>query len=77
MLFSRRGNQWLTTSGGWKIAFQIAYGRDNLSMETKETILYEEGLLYDLMKSIRIGLPAIQGALHDGKTRRERIVELH
>ena len=34
--------------------FQIAYGWDKLSMETKETILFEqlqEGLSYDVMKS--------------------------
>lgn len=34
--------------------FQIAYGRDKLSIETKETILFgqlQEGLSYDIMKS--------------------------
>ena len=40
--------------------FQIAYGRDKLSMETKETILFgqlQEGLSYDIMKS-----PSVSGS---------------
>lgn len=35
--------------------FQIAYGRDNLTTETRETFLHsqlQEGLRYDLMKSL-------------------------
>ena len=34
-----------------KRCFQLAYGRDNLKMETKETMLYsqlQEGLMFDL-----------------------------
>ena len=40
--------------------FQVAYGYDNMSLETRETILYgqlQEGLHYDLIKS-----PAVSGA---------------
>lgn len=40
--------------------FQAAYGRDGLSVETRQTLLYsqlQEGLVYDLIKS-----PAVSGA---------------
>ena len=40
--------------------FRVAYGRDNMSKETRETLLHsqlQEGLYYELMKA-----PAVSGA---------------
>ena len=60
--------------------FQIAYGQDKLSMETKETILFgqlQEGLSYDIMKSPSVsGSQSYKELCMAAKDEEKRVAEL-
>ena len=56
--------------------FQTAFGRENLSVETRDVLLYgqlQKGLSYALMKSPSAWFPELQRIVHSRKERREKV----